>query len=66
MVEERYLDKQRVMRVSAVIEDAPYVVEGTGKFYTDLYSMKCKSSQSQNCPRTSMPKVSRLEGMTLR
>lgn len=42
------LSKEAILNASSFVENAPFVLE-EGERYTDFYSMKCKSSQSQNC-----------------
>ncbi len=50
-------NRDRAIEFSSIIEDAPYVMSDSrrARGYTSMSSLKCASSQSQNCPRTPMP-----------
>jgi hypothetical protein len=53
-----------LLPLSDILENAPYILEvgnGSREGYTTTYAMRCRSCQSQNCPQTRIPKLSRLE-----
>jgi hypothetical protein len=43
------ISEQRLLASSAVIEGAPYLLQARAAMPSDLYGLKCASSQSQNC-----------------
>ena len=52
------MSQAKALEFSSIIESAPYIVESNSRVdrgYTAMYSLKCRSCQSQNCPRTPMP-----------